>query len=374
MSHVEMTIPMLQSTFFPTNLRREPGWQPTVLLSSPGIGKTEVSCTILRALIAEHHEIPVDRVAVVICKPAERDAAELAGVALPYPNESGEFETRFSVSPVIQEIRQKFEEGALAVLLVFDELAAARDPEQKAVSGAFDRSKSLGATELPENVYVIGTGNRAADKSGAARLLSHLTNRVKVLHLRFSMSAWASWARGKGINEIGIECAEAHQDNWFAEVVPVEDGPYCTPRSYVEALADLDAYMESPEFTGTVSPTMERMLACNIGADKASVLCQYIAQRDHVPNAEDILRDPHGATVPDQTGFQMIAAHVAMGAVKDEETAVAVFHYIERLRTDLHVSLCVKLLTMSAENGWVITDPAASAFISQYHELLPLVH
>ncbi|GAG42639.1 unnamed protein product, partial [marine sediment metagenome] len=87
---------------------------------------------------------------------------------------------------------------------------------------------------------------------------------------------------------------------------------------------------------------MERMIAANVGPGAASTLCQWTAQRDHVPTADQIMADPEAAQVPDQTGFQMIAANLAMGAVTDARTAEAALHYIVRLRTDLQVSLGTK--------------------------------
>ena len=76
--------------------------------------------------------------------------------------------------------------------------------------------------------------------------------------------------------------------------------------------------------------------------------------------------------MPDQTGFQMIAANMAMGAVVNSHTAEAALHYIVRLRPDLQVSLGTKLMRISTRAGWAMTDPLAAAFIEKFHDLLPL--
>jgi len=76
--------------------------------------------------------------------------------------------------------------------------------------------------------------------------------------------------------------------------------------------------------------------------------------------------------VPDQTGFQLLAANKAMASMFGKEDAEAVLKYIVRLRPDLQVSLGTKLLTIATKRSWNITDPIGVQFIAKYHDLLPL--
>jgi hypothetical protein len=370
MAHVNITLHELDFVFR-TNLSAG-RWQPTILLGAPGSGKTSYIVHQLRALYAGSLGLDADEVAILIEKPARRDAAEIAGVALPSRDDDGEVFTAFSMSPVIKAIERT---GSPYGILLWDEIAAARDPEQKVCADSFDpREHAIGGHKLPDGWIVIGTGNRAADKAGSSRLMAHLTNRAMVFNIIQDVAGLARWWQENGCNPVVIECAVAQADNgFFADRVPIEDGPYCTPRSLEEASHHLNAFMASAEFQGFVPPLMERMLAANIGAAAARTLAQWIAQRDQVPSADEILRDPLNATVPEQTGFQMIAANIAMAEVRDHHSATAVLHYILRLRTDLRVPMAAKLLRKAAVQGWIITDSAAVEFISQHHELLPLV-
>lgn len=354
-------------------------FQPIILLGPPGVGKTWGFRFLLRSLYAKLLDVDVDRIGYVEENVAQRDAPEIAGVMLPAKDADGNVYTRFAKSPIIVEMERQIAEGKTHGILNLDEIAQAAQPEQKVCGPALDPStRTLGGHPIPDGWIVVGTGNRAQDKSGATRLLAHLTDRVRVMELTFSLQAWLAWARENRINPVIIDFAEAHGDSStghsiFADAVPVEDVAYCTPRSLVNASRDLDALMADPEFDGHVPGWAESMFAANIGESAANLLCQWMAQRNEVPTAQEILSNPEAARVPTQTGFQMIAANVAMAAVDDRRTAEAAFAYLLRLRTDLRVSLATKLLGITARNGWTVTSPKAAEFIRDHAELLPLV-
>ena len=87
MSHANVTIEDLNK-IIPLNLQagaasNNPApWQPLILLGSVGIAKTQYLRTQLPIFIAQQYECSPEDVAVIIEKPARRDSAELAGVAL----------------------------------------------------------------------------------------------------------------------------------------------------------------------------------------------------------------------------------------------------------------------------------------------------
>ncbi len=355
--------------------REEDRWQPMVVIGPPGCGKSYFGRMVLPGLYAEAMGGDPSKAGYYEIKPAERDGVEVAGITLPMESEDGEVFTQFTVSPVIKGIEAMRAAGYEYIVLLIDELAAAGIPEQKVLSSLLDMLEhAIGGNKLTGNVIVYATGNRAQDKAGAMKILSHLLNRAKFFELRRDVNAWAKdYAEPHGINPIMVECVLAYADDGFlADSVPVEQTTYCTERSITMAAADLDAFMATPEFTGFIPRWVESMLAANIGEVSAKRVVDWVAQRGQVPTAEEIMRDPEGAQVPEQTGFQMIAANIAMAEVKDSRTATAALHYIMRLRKDLQISLGVKLMNVAASQGMVMTDPSAAAFVSQFHEYLPL--
>ncbi len=370
MAHIQTTIAQLQQ-IVPLVLNA-PDKQPIGLIGSVGIAKTQSFKGWFRDMYAEHVGVSADQLGFIQERVANRDSAEIAGVALPSKDANGDIITQFTKPPLITKIEQtKCEYG----IILFDELMQATADVQKVLADVLDPAeRTLAGWAIPDGWIVCFTGNRTADKSGASRMLSHLLNRCAVFELQFDIKGWASWAEQNDVNPLAIDCAMAYADDgFFADCVPTEDGPFCTPRSLVRAAQHLTAFTDSAEFDGIDLPSyVESLLAANIGDRAAGMLSRHIAMADQVPTARDIFADPTGANVPDATGYQLLAANRAINAAHDADTGEAALAYVVRLRPDLQVSLGSKLLRASARNGWVLTSDVAVAFIQKFHDLLPL--
>ena len=370
MAHIQTTIAQLQQ-IVPLVLNA-PDKQPIGLIGSVGIAKTQSFKGWFRDMYAEHVGVSADQLGFIQERVANRDSAEIAGVALPSKDANGDIITQFTKPPLITKIEQtKCEYG----IILFDELMQATADVQKVLADVLDPAeRTLAGWAIPDGWIVCFTGNRTADKSGASRMLSHLLNRCAVFELQFDIKGWASWAEQNDVNPLAIDCAMAYADDgFFADCVPTEDGPFCTPRSLVRAAQHLTAFTDSAEFDGIDLPSyVESLLAANIGDRAAGMLSRHIAMADQVPTARDIFADPTGANVPDATGYQLLAANRAINAAHNADTGEAALAYVTRLRPDLQVSLGSKLLRTSARQGWVLTSSVAVAFIQKFHDLLPL--
>ena len=370
MSHIQTNIAQLEQ-MAPVILNSAQR-KPLVLVGMVGIAKTQWIKTTYRDMYAEHLGLSSDQVGLIQVRVANRDSAEIAGVALPYKTDDGEMQTKFTKAPLVAEIEQtRLEHG----ILLIDEMPQSAADVQKVLADLLDPDeRTLGGWPIPDGWIIAATGNRVADKSGATRLLSHLLNRCRVFELEFSVNQWADWARENGVNPLAVDAAVTyHGDGFFADSVPTEDGPFCTPRSLVHAASDLTAFMDTDAFDGAYIPShIEALIASSIGQRAAGMLSRHIAMADEVPQAEDIYNGPNDARVPDSTGYQLLAANRAINGAVNADMGEAALQYIVRLRPDLQVSLGTKLLRASAKNGWVLTSDVATAFIQKFHELIPL--
>ena len=370
MAHIKTTIAQFQK-IVPLVLNSG-NQQPVGLIGPVGVGKTQYFKGWFRDLYAEHVGVSADQLGFIQERVANRDSAEIAGVALPSKDANGDIITQFTKPPLITKIQQTGREHGI---ILFDELMQAPADVQKVLADVLDPAeRTLAGWAIPDGWIVCFTGNRTSDKSGATRMLSHLLNRCAVFELQFDVKGWADWAADNGVNPLAIDCAMAYADeDFFADCVPTEDGPFCTPRSLVRAAQHLTAFTDSAEFDGIDIPYyVGALLAANIGERTAGMLTRHIAMADLVPTAAEIFADPTGASVPDATGYQLLAANRAINAAHDADTGEAALAYITRLRPDLQVSLGSKLLRASARNGWVLTSSVAVAFIQKFHDLLPL--
>ena len=346
--------------------------QPLGLIGPAGIAKTQWLKSRFVEIYADSLGLSVDKLGFIQERVANRDSAEIAGVALPVKDAQGNVKTQFTVPPLISKIEATGREYGV---ILFDELLQAGADVQKVLADVLDpEERTLAGWAIPDGWIVAFTGNRVQDKSGATRMLSHLLNRVAVFVLDFDIAVWSHWAEDNGINPLVIDCAVTyHGEGFFADSVPTEDGAFCTPRSLVRAAEHLTAFMDTPEFDGAYIPSyVENLLAANIGAKAAGILVRHIAMADQVPAGKDIHANPEAANVPDQTGYQLLAANRAINSAYDGQTGDATLRYITRLRPDLQVSLGSKLLRVSASRGWVLTSPAATQFIQKFHDLIPL--
>jgi hypothetical protein len=349
--------------------------KPFALIGMVGIAKTQWIKSRYRELYAEHLGISTDQVGFIQTRVANRDAAEIAGVALPIKNDDGSVGTQFTKPPLVAELWAAHDAGFTHGINLIDEFGQAGGDVQKVFADMFDPDeRTLAGWAIPDGWIIAWTGNRTADKSGANRVLSHIMGRCRVFELEFDAKAWADWAADNGVNPLAIDCAMAYADDgFFADCVPTEDGPFCTPRSLTHAAGDLTAFTDSGDFDGVTLPSyMETLIASSIGARAAGMLSRHIAMADQVPTAAEIFADPAGAKVPDSTGYQLLAANRAINGAADADTGEAALAYIIRLRPDLQVSLGSKLLRASARHGWVLTSNVAVAFIQKFHDLLPL--
>ena len=358
----------------PTMLASPDGFQALGLIGAPAMGKTMYFQTRFREHMANHYGVQTDDIGIVIEKIGQaEDAAAVNGLTLPSKLADGTIATVKSKPSILVRIEATGKEYGV---LLLDEAAQAGTNVVGSLGDTFNRKEhKVGDWPLPEGWVVVFTGNRIEDKSGSRQFPFHLiAGRGIMVNLLQDSTGWVGWAKDAGVNPLFVGFIEAEYSNaGFANEVPKKYGPYLTPRSGVAAAAHLDAFMASDEFTGYgIPPYIVKLLAMNIGPSAASALEEHIKTADKVPSGEEIISDPEGAMVPDDTGFQQLAANRAMNVMMSEESMDAALRYIVRLRPDLQVSLGTKLIRRSVDEGWTMVSPLANAFLEKFSEFLPL--
>tara|TARA_R110000787_G_scaffold137557_1_gene251176 strand:- start:16 stop:1134 length:1119 start_codon:yes stop_codon:yes gene_type:complete len=345
--------------------------QPIVVIGMTGGGKSQFCKTVMRKAFAESKGLTADDIGFITERMAGRDAEVFSGASLPFKGEDGSLAMQSTKPPLILAIERL---GTKYTMVLLDELLQANADCQKVCSDMLDPDEhSIGGWALPKGTIVVATGNRTKDKSGANRLLAHLTDRVAMFELKFSIDTWAEWAYANGVNPIVIECAKAYSDEgFFADSVPATDEQYCSPRSLTRASSHLNAFFKMKGNDAYLNGTIRALIAANIGDGATTMLFQYAEIRDQVPTEADIQRNPETALVPDITGHQMIAGHNAIASATDGDSIGQAFKYILRLRTDLQVSMNVRLLKIAGNNGWVSNEPLVNQFLAKYHDLITL--
>ena len=137
MAHIQTTIAQLQQ-IVPLVLNA-PDKQPIGLIGSVGIAKTQSFKGWFRDMYAEHVGVSADQLGFIQERVANRDSAEIAGVALPSKDANGDLFTQFTKPPLITKIEQtKCEYG----IILFDELMQATADVQKVLADVLDPAAS----------------------------------------------------------------------------------------------------------------------------------------------------------------------------------------------------------------------------------------
>ena len=339
------------------------------LVGAVGTGTTQWLRFEYTKIIADHYGIDVADLGYVNVRLSGRDGDTVMGFAIPAKGDDG-MVTVSTKPEIIDRIERTGREFGL---LLLDELLQADTHAQKALSDLFDpEERTLNGFPIPDGWVIAFTGNRTSDKSGANKLLSHLVNRCAIFEMDFDLGQWVRWANDNGVNPLITGCAEA-MDGFFEFEVPMGAGNFCTPRSAVRASDQLNAFLEDSEHTDIDLPEwLHQLLGSIIGERAGRQLREYILLSKNVPHPAEIISAPLDADVPNNTGFQLLAANRAIAAAITSSDLESVLRYVIRLRPDLQVSLGSKILRHGARRGLILASPEAAQFVAKFHQLIPL--
>ena len=155
------------------------------LLGAPGGGKSACARDALRTLGFDESNT-VEFVASL------RDPVDVLGT----PNNTGEY-TKWVPPEEFYKLRQ----GVGRCALLLEELSDAPVPMQNALCGViYDRR--AGQLQLSDQLFIIATGNRTEDKSGANRITSKLAGRTRRFDFTENVDDWTEWALDNEIDPV----------------------------------------------------------------------------------------------------------------------------------------------------------------------------
>ena len=290
---------------------------PVLLEGSPGTGK---SALLAEAAALTQRTFYSPRV-------SQYDPTDLAGI--PWPDaEAGTIRWLHDN----QEIPWCHCKGACSCppsILCLDELGQAPTSVQNVTLQLLhSKERRLRSLRLPppDRCFVAAATNRTTDRAGSGQLTTavrsrFLTSFLVVPHLA-DLRAVAARDGWHHTVRSWLKVAP----KFLNDFDPARPGPFSCPRS-IEQLSRLAA-APLPE---------ETRLAAYAGAVGVPAASSYITHAEiagQVPDADSILGDPSGATVPTEAPLLWAVSAVlsaAMRGVKAEETIAALLTYLDRL-------------------------------------------
>jgi len=276
------------------------------ILGAPGGGKSACARDIVQSLGIEN---------VVEFTASLRDPVDVLGV----PNNTGEY-TRWIPPQEFYQLRQ----GVGRSALILEELSDAPVPMQNALCSVI-YDKRAGQLDLSDELYIIATGNRTEDKSGANRITSKLANRTRRFDFVENIDDWTEWALDNDIDPVLIQFLRFRPGllsdfdaNRFANP---------TPRSW-ERVNLIPDSLDSALFFDNC--------AGEVGEGAAAEFTGFRRIYLSLPSVDAILLDPAGADVPkDPATLYALTGALARKATKDNFDRVS--KYLSRMSPEFNV-------------------------------------
>lgn len=254
-------------------------------------------------------------------------------------------------------------------IIIVDE-ADKMDVDVKKVIGEAALSGRLGPHELPEGWMVWMAGNRQKDRSGSTKELDHLINRRMEIDVTDDIESWNDWANANDVPPLYKAFANQNVHIVFSDGVPEKQGPWCTPRSLVEAAMFHKCLPMNSDGTMDDSPEAMEEIGGMIGEAATAQLFSFVKLEREMPRYEDILAAPDKAKAPGKPDAAMLICYTLAARVKVED-ADKVITYVNRLDKEFSVIFAKaavkrdpRLIVTPGFNKWVKDNASLMAIIN----------
>lgn len=212
-------------------------------------------------------------------------------------------------------------------LLILDELSDAPTPMQNALCGLIYEGV-IGSVTLSPQTYIIATGNRTKDKSGANRVVSKLRGRVRTFEFIENIDDWCEWALDNDIDPVLIQFLR-FRPNLLSDFDPDKVCP--TPRNW-ERVSLIDTTLPKELYFANV--------AGDVGEGSAAEYTSFRHIYENLPNIDGLMMNPAGTEVPrDPAVKYALTGALARRATKDNFDRI--YQFIDKLEPEFQV-MCVK--------------------------------
>lgn len=272
--------------------------RPMYLIGAPGLGKTQIIGQVARELgigfRALHAPLmqPEDMGMPVVN--ATRDGIKFVVPTEKFPVEGADCEE-------------------MGILLI-DELPQADASIQKTLANLM-QEREIHGQYLKAGWMIVATGNRASDRAGASRVLTHLMNRMTTYEFDVHLDDWCNWYMAQpdccveGISFMRWRPSMLLDFNPQRDINP-------TPRAWVEgvfaSIGQIPVEAEFETFKG------------DVGEGAAAEFLAFLKIYRELPDVEQLLKEPDKAKVPTESSvlFALSGALAQAATVKNFEAVM----------------------------------------------------
>lgn len=283
------------------------------ITGAPGGGKSACAREIANELAAIHN-IPESR--IIEFNPSLREPTDILGL----PSLKGDHSEWL---PPQEFFAIRAGEGP-SILIVEELSDATMDMQNPLCRVLLDRH--AGQLPLSEQLYIVATGNRTEDRSGANRLSTKLANRLRVLDFTENLDDWLDWASRNGVNPV-LRAFIRFRPDLLSSFDPKRDrNP--TPRSWEDVSRipmDLSPDVLFEHVKGAA------------GEGAAAEYCGFVRIFNELPSIEGILKDPKNAPVPTSPDV-LFATSAKLLSLTDKKNVAKIYDFVQRMPKDYEIA------------------------------------
>jgi hypothetical protein len=334
------------------------------LISGPGQGKSQEVETVWPELITK---ATGKKTICVTVHGTTLEAVDIRGFPVPVKREGMNPVTKFASSPVGDIVDTHMAaEGAEQVIVFIDEFAQAEHIVAKAMAPLI-LDHRVGDDFLPEGTWVVLASNRAKDRAGANKMLTHVINRVATFDLESDLAGAMNFVSNTGRHPMHAAFINARPGVVFTDEIPKGDRPFPSPRSVTFAF-DYMSMVSGKDDAGNWNmqladdPFTQQVVAGFVGEGASAEMFAFIKVASELPEIEDILDDPAGAKMPsDKRLDAQYAAASLLVHHADAEKIEPLWTYAQRLSKEFQVSIARQLVEKSG--GILLNSPALNKWL-----------
>jgi hypothetical protein len=258
------------------------------LLSTPGVGKTEVITGLAREANAH----------LLVLVASLLDRLDLAGLPYTCQNPDGKSVTEFAPMALMASLSKEHNPEGGPVWLYLNELNAAADLSVTPTLYRLIAERAVGNLTLRDNVFIVADGNPASSLSAGRDMHMAMRRRFQWFTVRADLAGWRDWALNHGVDArvpafLGVAAYAPHFSNFDpANRTALTFG---CPATWARLGADLSDIER--EAGGDMGLKLA-MICGQVGEKAGTDFTGFLAHADKIPDADAVLSDPRKAAIP----------------------------------------------------------------------------
>ena len=295
---------------------------PAMIWGPPGLGKSEGVAQFAASIEAD----------LVDERMSTTESVDWRGMA-----RDTEHGVQWSRPDTFTRLWHAHENGRPSILFL-DEANVGVTPSLFAIMLQLTLDERVGPHKLPPTTYTCAAGNRPGESQGAQPLPEANGNRLAHLHAEFHLDTWASWALDAGVDPRVLAFAKfreallsgaAKDESATAPQRGVQRREHKTAFLTPRSLTRLSPILQAP------APLIPSLAASIIGDAESAEFCAFVGAWRQFPTYAQIIADPTGASIPDESNASIMFALATMLQKRvDRATIGAAFAYLRRLPRD----------------------------------------